>query len=194
MDDIRSVIQRAARRLFVIDLLGTIVLSAFAVLCALVLMRIAQKLFPTFEVDWTLAALIGVGATMAIALIASLIRRPDENQVARTIDERAGLRESISTALCVDHNQDNWSKAIVTDASDRARRVIIRDTLPIEAPKRSYLPIIASIALLAVWWVPGTDLMGLLEKEQQQQANQAQIDEVKAEVNNTEDLIEKIKA
>ena len=194
MDDIRSVIQRAARRLFVIDLLGTIVLSAFAVLCALVLMRIAQKLFPTFEVDWTLAALIGVGATMAIALIASLIRRPDENQVARTIDERAGLRESISTALCVDHNQDNWSKAIVTDASDRARRVIIRDTLPIEAPKRSYLPIIASIALLAVWWVPGTDLMGLLEKEQKQQANQAQIDEVKAEVNNTEDLIEKIKA
>ena len=194
MDDIRSVIQRAARRLFVIDLLGTIVLSAFVVLCALVLMRIAQKLFPTFEVDWTLAGLIGLGATMAIALIASLIRRPDENQVARTIDERAGLRESISTALCVDHNKDNWSRAIVTDASDRARRVIIRDTLPIETPKRSYLPIVAGIALLAVWWVPGTDLMGLLEKEQQQQANQAQIEEVKTEVNNTEDLIEKIKA
>jgi membrane protein implicated in regulation of membrane protease activity len=194
MDDIRSVIQRAARRLFVIDLLGTIVFSAFMVLTALVLLRIAQKLFPTFELDWTLAALIGVGATMAIALIASLVRRPDENQVARTIDERAGLRESISTALCVDHNKDNWSKAIVTDASDRARRVIIKDTLPIETPKRSHLPVIAGVALLAVWWIPGTDIMGLLEKKEQQQANQAQIDEVKTEVNNTEDLIKKIQA
>ncbi|MFG0312979.1 MAG: hypothetical protein ACF8LL_02160 [Phycisphaerales bacterium] len=127
MDDIRSVIQRAARRLFLIDLLGTLVFSAFVVLCALVAMRIAQKLFPTFEIDWTIAALVGVAATLAIALIASLVRRPDEDSVARTIDERAGLRETISTALCVDENNDNWSRAIVGDASDRARRVIIKD-------------------------------------------------------------------
>lgn len=194
MDDIRSVIQRAARRLFLIDLLGTLVFSAFVVLCALVALRIAQKLFPTFEIDWTIAALVGVAATLAIALIASLVRRPDEDSVARTIDERAGLRETISTALCVDENNDNWSRAIVGDASDRARRVIIKDTLPIEAPKRSYLPMLAVIALLGVWWVPGTDVMGLLAKKKQQQANQAQVEQVKAEVDNTKDLIEEIKA
>lgn len=194
MDDIRSILQRGARRLFVIDLIGTLVFSAFIVLCALVGLRIAQKLLPTFEIDWVLAGLIGLGATMAIALIASFIRKPNEDQVARTIDERAGLRESISTALCVDENQDSWSKAIVGDASDRARRVIIRDTLPIEAPKRSYLPVIAALALLGIWWIPGTDVMGLLAKKEQEQANQAQIEEVKAEVNNTKDLIAEIKA
>lgn len=194
MDDIRSIIQRAARRLFVIDLLGTLVFGAFIVLCALVGLRIAQKLVPTLEIDWTLAGLIGLGVTLAIALIASLIRKPNEDQVARTIDERAGLRESISTALCVDENQDSWSKAIVGDASDRARRVIIKDTLPIEAPKRSYLPALAALALLGVWWVPGTDVMGLLAKKEQKQENQAQIEEVKAEVNNTKDLIAEIKA
>jgi hypothetical protein len=161
MDDIHTVIQRAARRLFLIDLLGTIVFSAFLVLCVLAGLRIAQKLFPTFEIDWMLAGLIGLGATLAVALIASLVRRPDENSVARTIDERAGLRESISTALCVDENQDNWSKAIVGDASDRARRVVINDSLPIEAPKRTYLPVLAGTILLGVWWIPGTDLMGI---------------------------------
>lgn len=193
MDDIRNVIKRAARRLFVIDLLSTIVFSAFLVLCALAGLRIAQKLFPTFEIDWTLAALIGLGTTLAIALIASLVRRPDEDTVARTIDEKAGLRETISTALCVDENNDNWSKAIVGDASTRARRVVIRDTLPIQAPKHSYLPLIAGTALLGVWWIPGTDLMGLLEKKEQQQANQQQMQEVRAEVEKTEDLIAKIK-
>ncbi|MAO20685.1 MAG: hypothetical protein CMJ35_14745 [Phycisphaerae bacterium] len=194
MDDIRSVIQRAARRLFMIDLLRTLVFSAFVVLCALVGLRVAQKLFPTFEVDWMLAGLIGLGATLAIALIASLVRKPSEDEVARTVDERAGLRETISTALCVDENQDSWSKAIVGDASNRARRVIIRDTLPIEAPKRSYLPFLAALALVGVWWIPGTDVMGLLAKKEQQQMNQAQIEEVKTEVQNSEDLIEQIKA
>ncbi len=194
MDDIRNVIQRAARRLFLIDLLGTIVFSAFIVLCALAGLRIAQKLFPTFEIDWMLAGLIGLGATLAMALIASLVRRPDEDTVARTIDEKAGLRETISTALCVDENNDNWSKAIVGDASHRAKRVIIKDTLPIEAPKRSYLPLLAGTVLLGVWWIPGTDLMGLLEKKEQQQANDRQMQEVRAEVENTEDLIEQIKA
>jgi hypothetical protein len=194
MDDIRTVIQRAARRLFLIDLLGAIVLSAFVVLCVLAGLRIAQKLFPTFEIDWMLAGLIGLGATLAIALIASLVRRPDEDSVARTIDERAGLRETISTALCVDDNKDNWSKAIVGDASDRARRVVINDTLPIEAPRRTYLPVIAGTLLLGVWWIPDTDLMGLLEKKEQQQANQQQMQEVRAEVEKTEDLIEQIRA
>lgn len=194
MDDIRNILNRAAQRLFVIDLLGTLVLSAFIALCALVGLRIVQKLVPTFEIDWMLAGLIGLGATLAGALVASLIRKPSEDQVARTIDERAGLRERISTALCVDENEDSWSKAIVGDASDRARRVIIRDTLPIAAPRRSYLPVLAAIALLGVWWVPGTDVMGLLSKKEQQQANQAQIEQVKAEVNNTKDLIAEIKA
>ena len=194
MDDIRTVIQRAARRLFMIDLIRTLVFSAFVVLCVLVGLRAGQKLFPTLEVDWTLAGLIALGATLAIALIVSLVRRPDEDQVARTIDERAGLRETISTAMCVDQNKDSWSKAIVGDASYRAKRVVIRDTLPIEAPKRSYLPVIAALALAGVWWLPQTDVMGLLAKKEQKEQNFTQVNEVKAEVKNAEDLIKQIEA
>lgn len=194
MDDIRTTIQRAAKRLFMIDLLRTLVFSAFVVLCALVALRIGQKLFPTLAVDWPLVGLIALGAMLALALVISLVRRPDEDAVARTIDERAGLRESLSTALCVDRNEDNWSRAVVTDASERARRVVVRDTLPIEAPKRSYLPLIAGLALVGVWWLPQTDVMNLLAKQEQDQQNRAQIEQVQTEVNNTKDLIEQIKA
>lgn len=194
MDDIRTTIQRAAKRLFMIDLLRTLVFSAFVVMCVLVSLRIGQKLFPTLVVDWALVGLIALGAMLAMALVISLVRRPDEDAVARTIDERAGLRESLSTALCVDRNEDNWSRAVVDDARERARRVVIRDTLPIEAPRRSYLPLIAGLALVGVWWLPQTDVMNLLAKQEQEQQNQAQIEQVQAEVNNTKDLIEQIKA
>lgn len=194
MNDIKQVLARAAKRLFVIDLLGTLMVSAFIALCVLLLLRLAQKLVPTFTLDWGLAFIIGAVATVVAAAIASFIRKPDEDQVARTIDERANLRESISTALCVDEQQDSWSKAVVTDASDRARRVVVNDALPIVTPRAWPMPVAAALALLAVWWVPGTDVTGLLAKKEQARANQAQVEEVRATVDETKAMIEEIKA
>lgn len=194
MNEIKQTLARASKRLFVIDLLRTLVVSVFVVLCVLFALRLVQKLAPTFALDWGLAALIGAGSAIVIAFIAALVRRPDENSVARTVDEKAGLRESISTALCVDKNSDAWSQTIVTDAGERARRVVINDALPIEGPKAWPMPIAAGLALLAVWWAPSTDVMGLLAKKEQKQAQQQQVQEVRSTVDETKKMIEQIKA
>ncbi len=194
MNDIKQVLARAAQRLFLIDLLRTLAMSSFVVLCILFLARLTQKLVPTVEIPWNLAFLIGAGVSVLGAFIWAMVRKPTQDQVAREVDDRAGLRESISTALCVDENQDSWSKAIVADASDRAKRVIVKDALPIESPKHWPMPFAAALAIIAIWWVPATDVTGLLAKKQQQQANQAQIEEVQATVDETAKMIEEIKA
>ena len=194
MDDIKQVLARASKRLFLIDLLKTLALSSFAVLCLLFLARLSQKLVPTIEIPWKMTFLIAAGVSGIAALIWALARKPDEDQIAREIDDRAGLRESISTALCVEENKDSWSRAIVSDAQHRARRVVIKDTLPIESPKHWPMPFAALLAIIAIWWVPATDVTGLLAKKEQQQAIQAQVEEVKATVNDTNKMIEEIKA
>ncbi len=194
MNDIKQVLARAAQRLFLTDLLRTLAMSSFIVLCILFLARLTQKLVPTVEIPWNLAFLIGAVACVLGALIWAMMRKPTEDQIAREIDDRAGLRESISTALCVDENQDSWSKAIVTDASDRAKRVVIKDALPIEMPKYWPMPFAAVLAIIAIWWVPATDVTGLLAKKEKQQAHQAQIEEVQATVDETAKLMEEIKA
>jgi hypothetical protein len=194
MDDIKQVLSRASQRLFIIDLLRTLAVTSFIVLCALFLIRLTQKLVPTFEIPWNLTFLIAGGVTLVGAFIVAMMRRPSEDQVAREVDDRAGLRESISTALCVDQEQDSWSKAIVTDASNRARRVVVKDTLPIETPKHWPMPIAAMLAMIAIWWIPSTDITGLLAKKEQAQAQQAQIQEVRATVDETAKMIEEIKA
>ncbi len=194
MNDIKQVLARAAQRLFLIDLLRTLAMSSFIVLCILFLARLTQKLVPTVEIPWNLAFLIGAGVSVLGALIWAMLRKPTQDQVARELDDRAGLRESISTALCVDENKDSWSKAIVTDASDRAKRVIVKDALPIESPKHWPMPFAAALAIIAIWWVPATDVTGLLAKKEKQQANQAQIEEVQATVDETAKMIEEIKA
>ncbi len=193
MNDIKQVLARAAQRLFLTDLLRTLAMSSFIVLCILFFARLTQKLVPTVEIPWNLTFLIGAAVSVLGALIWTMMRKPTENQIAREIDDRAGLRESISTALCVDEHQDSWSKAIVTDASDRARRVVIKDALPIETPKHWPMPFAAALAIIALWWVPATDVTGLLAKKEQQQAHQAQIEEVQATVDETAKLMEKIK-
>jgi len=194
MDEIQQVLSRASKRLFVIDYLRVLVRTSFMVLCVFLLARLTQKLVPSIEIPWDLAFLIGAGAAIVGALLWAIIRKPSIDEVARTVDDRAALRESISTALCVDHNQDSWSKAIVTDARDRAKRVVIKDTLPIERPKGWALPLIIATALVALWWVPTMDIAGLLKKKEQAQAQQAQINEVNAVVSEAKKKLEEIKA
>ncbi|MBL4698237.1 MAG: hypothetical protein JKX70_05325 [Phycisphaerales bacterium] len=194
MDDIKQVLARASKRLLIIDLLRTFAVTSFIVLCALFLARLTQKLVPTVEIPWNMTFVIAAGVALVSALIWAISRRPNEDQVAREIDDRAGLRETISTALCVDKNQDSWSKAIVTDASARAKRVVVKDTLPIESPKHWPMPVASMMAIIAIWWVPSTDITGLLAKKEQRQAQLAQVAEVRATVNETAKMIEEIKA
>lgn len=194
MDDIKQVLARASKRMFMIDLLRTLAVTSFVVLCALFLARLTQKLVPTVEIPWNLTFIIAGSVTLVSALIWAVFRRPSEDQVAREIDDRAGLRESISTALCVDQNKDSWSQAIVTDARDRAHRVVIKDTLPIESPKHWPMPIAAALAIVAIWWVPSTDVTGLLAKKEQKQEQFAQVNEVLAVVDETDKMIEEIKS
>ena len=194
MDDIKQVLARASKRLFLIDMLRTFAMTSFVVLCALFLARLTQKLVPTVEIPWGMAFLVGGGVALVSALIWAMIRKPNEDQVAREIDDRAGLRETISTALCVDQNKDSWSQAIVTDASARAKRVIVKDALPIESPKHWPMPIAAALAIIMIWWVPATDVTGLLAKKEQKQAQLDQVKEVQAAVSETAKMIEEIKA
>ena len=194
MDDIKNILNKASKRLLIIDILRTLAVCSFIALTALFLLRLSQKLIPTIEVSWDLTFMIAAGVSLVSAVIWSLARKPDQDQVARTLDDRAGLRETISTALCVDQQSDSWSKAIVSDASYQAKRVVIKDTLPIESPKHWPMPIAAALALLAIWWVPQSDITGLLAKKQLQTEQLAQIEEVKATVNDTRKMIEEIKA
>lgn len=193
-DPIRTVIAHAGRRLLIARWIRqAVVLLTVAGVLAL-LARGAQKLFPvlTIEWGWVLPAL--GGASVVLALIIAALRKPTDEQIAQTIDERAGLRESLSTALCVERDESPWAKAIVSDAGDRARRVVVRDTVPIDAPGNSWWPVAACAALLAVWWLPATDVAGLLAKQQADQEALADVKEVAAEVDNAQQRIDEILA
>lgn len=192
MDPIRKVLAHAARRLLLASWLRNTVVMLTIALGLAVAARGAQKLFPTLLIEWVWVLPALIAASAAFALVIAAIRRPDTAAVAQTVDERANLRESLSTALCVEDESSPWAKAIVDDAGHRAKRVVVRDAVPIEAPGNSWWPVAACAALLAVWWLPATDVAGLLNKQQAQAEEQEQVRQVANEVNDAKEKIDEI--
>jgi len=194
MDPIREVIARAGRRLLLAGWIRQAVVLLTCAIAVAVIARVVQKLVPVLTIDWSTALpLMAVTAVLA-ALLVAWVRRPKELDIARTVDERAGLRESLSTALCVEKEEGGWSKAIVDDAGQKARRVIVKDAVPIEAPGNSWWPVAASAALLAVWWLPAHDVTGLLAKKQEQQDERRQVQEVAAQLDDAQKAVAEILA
>lgn len=180
MDTIRQVIARAGRRMLVAAWIRhSVVLLSGAIVLA-VLARGAQKLFPVVVIDWSLALPIAAGVAVVLGLVIAWARRPDELAIARIVDERSGLRETLSTALSVERDEGAWSKAVVDDAGRKAGRVVVRDAAPIEAPGNSWWPVAACAALLAVWWLPAYDMAGLLSEREAQEEDRRQVREVAA--------------
>jgi hypothetical protein len=182
MDDIRRVLRLAAWRLFVADLVRTLAVTTAAVLAALILTRLVERIFG-LELPWTP---IGWGAGAAAVLSAlgwSTARRARGVAVARQLDERADLRETLSTALCVERSTDAWAAVIIESARDKARTVQVKKAIPITAPRLWPVPLSLGIALAAVCIVvPPMDVMGLLASRKQVQQDQQQLQEVKSEI------------
>lgn len=197
MNTIHSTISKATRRLVLIDSIRTITICLAAVFALMVFARLVQKVAPVFVVPWDIVFIAGPAAAIVVGFLWSLIRKPNAQKAAMILDERSGLRETISTALLVETQSDGWSKAVVTDASDKARSVNINTALPLTAPKFWPTPVVAGLALLAVWWLPVKDLTGLYEKQEQEKAEQLQVQQVEATVEESQraikDIIDKTK-
>lgn len=175
-----------------IDSIRTIAICLAAVFTLMVIVRATQKVAPVFEVPWTTVFIAAPIAAIVIGFIWAFIRRPSQAKAAMIVDEQAGLRESISTALIVETQTDGWSKAVVSDANTKASRINLKEALPVTAPKLWPSPFIAGLALLAVWWLPVKDLTGLYAKQQEKQAELAQVEQVQAAVDESQEALKKI--
>ncbi|MBL4810256.1 MAG: hypothetical protein JKY43_09420, partial [Phycisphaerales bacterium] len=116
MNKIHTTISSATRRLILIDSLRTITICLAAAIALMVFARAVQKIAPVFAVPWNIVFVAAPITAILAGFLWALIKRPSQAKAAMIIDEKAGLRESISTALIIESQSDGWSKAVVTDA------------------------------------------------------------------------------
>ncbi|MHC4210155.1 MAG: hypothetical protein ACYSWT_10635 [Planctomycetota bacterium] len=162
MNDIRTILKIAARRLLFSSLLAHAHVAVI-VLAALVLVLLAAERVgpaPFWPWPWLLPALAVAGALVAGRLWYA--RRSTELQVAVEVDERLDLRERLSTALHCQQRTDPFARAAVEDAVGTARDPKVREHLRrrfvVESPRRWWLSPLLVLAAIGIWFVPPQDL------------------------------------
>ncbi len=192
MNEIQRVLRVASLRLFANGLVRSLIVAFSAAVAVLMGALIVQRVFGLSVSwgDWGRLAGALAGAAVLGGLAWSLAVRARGVRVAREVDERADLRESLSTAVCFAASEDPWARAVVETARDRATRVDIRRTIPIEAPRFWPVPPALALALAIIYWsFPPLDIFGH-EKERRQAREEArQVEQVSAEVKKADEQL-----
>jgi hypothetical protein len=161
MHEINRVITAAAWRLALGNFVRGFVACLAGVLGALILARVVERLFG-LAYPWPTVAYAAAGLTVLGGIAWAVWSRPSRAAVARRVDEGAGLKEAISTALAVAPNVDDpWARVTVESAVRSARGVRVRQAVPIAAPRFWPVVLALGLALGVVWFaVPKMDVLG----------------------------------
>lgn len=196
MNEIHRVLSLAAWRLWAICALRILTVTLSGAVVSLMLARLAQMILGLniqWPGDWLRLWAIAAGAAAVIAGLWSFITRPRGLRVARELDERADLRESLSTALCVAKSSDPWAAVVVQTARERAVGVKVRQAIPITGPRFWPVPFALALSFAILWWtVPNMDVLGMFKKRQETEAAHQEVLRVTAEVKKDDDKLKEL--
>jgi len=191
MQEVKQVVATASRRIFLNSYLRALAWTLTIAIGLALASRIAQQTIG-LTLDWTKIAIGLAAGSFAIALIWCLIKKASPVAIAREVDERADLRESLSTALYVEKSaaQDPWAASVVENARRTATGVNVSRVIPIEWTRQWIYPIVGGVALLVAWvTIPNFDLAGLTKKREEIAKKEADIIVAKTQVNTAEKKI-----
>lgn len=189
MQHVKGAVRAASIRLFIVGFFARFATLITLAIAALFVATLLDRLLGV-AINWKLSLWVSCSIAFAAAFFWSIAKRHREIAAARVLDERAGLRESLSTALCVEKSDDSWAKAVVLSAEEKARNLRVAHAIPIEAPQRWYVPVFAALCVGILWMsLPRYDLLGLFAKRHEAQDHQQEIVQVKTEVKAKEDKL-----
>lgn len=196
MTEIQQLLAQASRRLVIIDLVRTLVWSATVVIVLALIARIVERVFGldwTWATQWKWITLGGAAAACVASMAWTFSTRARGLRLAQVVDERADLREALSTAMFVSKSDDAWARNVIDSAREKAVSVDVKRAIPIEATPLWPMPIAAALSLLVVWFsVPRLDVMGLFAKKEEIKKQEQEIVQVKAEVKAQEKKLEEM--
>jgi len=191
MHDISRVLSQAARRLWISDSLRTLTIMLTLGLTGLLVARVVERIFG-YALPWRTVFYAAAGAVVVGALAWSYVARRRALAVAQVLDEKAGLRETLSTALYMERSQDPWARAVVESASARAKSVRVGDAIPIESPRFWPVPIAAGMAFGLVWFfLPEFDIFKYKAEQIAQEQRAQAIVEVKTDLDQKKEELKK---
>jgi hypothetical protein len=156
MDELRKHVRRAQRLLAAQQFVRAIGWCWFAALTLAVTLIAVDRFSPLGVAPWLWGAgALGLG--LAAALLWTFVTRHQPLLAALEIDRRFGLKERISSALAMPHQDRETAagEALVADAVHRAARINLAEKFALRLPRHVLLPLVpGALALLVAMWGP----------------------------------------
>ena len=129
-----------------------------------------------------LFSVLGVAAAAGVAVL-WLIRRPTRMQVALLADRRLGFHERFSTALALAGQDDAFAQAAVEETRQAVQHIRPKERFPVR-PCRRWIYAIGTWALAGglALFLPSMDLLGYLQRRQDDEQRTKQIAQAKTDV------------
>jgi len=175
-------IARTRGRIVVRRALAAVVWSLTAGLGLLAVLVGIERVF-ALEIPWAIAAWTVAAGVPVAGLLWTATHLPSCMEAARELDERAHLRDAMATALACARAPGAWSSLVVESAEAQARRVKVREAIPIRRPRGLTGTIAAGAVLAASWFLlPTLDVLGTLAQREREADNQREIRQVRQEL------------
>lgn len=189
MEQVRSIVKSAGRRLFVNDFIQALAITLSIGIGLVLLTRIVERvlgLTTAIGPQWTII-FIAMGGTAVVSAFAwAFVVRRKTMQVAQEVDERADLKESLSTALAIEpdiKSHQPWAIAVSETATAAASKVKVPLVVPYETPPAWPAPVLGGIALAVIWYaLPNFDLLKIDAPKIAQKVKEAEVLQVKSEM------------
>ena len=140
-------------------------------LAALVAAKLLGLTIPVRESAIGLATVVGIAG-----LVALFFPRQDLLEAAAQVDERAGWKERLSSALALPVLTHPMEFALVDDVREKLKEQKPSRLFPLRAPRELKLTPVIAIALAAVsYFVPQVDLLGYVAREREKKKDKEEI-------------------
>ena len=149
--------------------------ALFYALCASLAGLVAAKLFgltiPVHESVIGLATIVGIAGLLAL-----VFPRQDILESAAEVDERAGWKERLSSALALPALNHPMEHALVEDVREKLKQQKTSALFPLRAPRELKLTPVIAIAIAAVsYFVPQVDLLGYVARDKDKKKQKEEI-------------------
>ena len=186
MNEIQDKIRQAQRRLWFNRWLAHLGWAMAGAAAAFILFVVVVRLTGLFR-DEDRAAWRVTGILAAAGFLASFLwtyaTRDSLPMAAARLDQAAGLKERLSTALYFASSADPFARAAVADANNVSRLVTPQMYLPVKVPASApYAGGATFVALLVLWLFPAVDLSGRQAARAEEAQKQVEIKKVEAQV------------
>ncbi|MEZ6100520.1 MAG: hypothetical protein R3E01_16245 [Pirellulaceae bacterium] len=162
MEDLVKQVQRAQRRLNLQTFLDVAVWSLFLFLVAAALAVAAKKIWP-LAIDgswWSTGWLLGsVAVGLIVASVWTWWQRARGVDAAIELDHRFGLKERVSSTLCLtsEERDTEIGQALVDDAVRRVARIDVKEGFRVKTGWWTLLPLLPAVVVIGLVFVPDAE-------------------------------------